>query len=318
MPETNDFMEKLKNMKDKQAKKEPELLFSNKNMIGIYQLREDAPNLRDLEFADLSWLEKSNLSVDSDNYELVYAFDEFGDNYNDYFEDGNFDAILDEVYRDFNVTRPSDYPGYSLSVSHIVAIRTKDNNDNYYTRFYYCNDVGFIQIGRFEEKLIDKYRTTRKFSFTGQFLSNEMLDILDRTERGEVVSIDEINDTKEIKYCKSITENGIETIYLSNRQDKQREIIDQINSLGSATELDSNGNMQYNGYIERDNRLDIVIGLPASGKSSAIVDSLSQEFHSRLIDNDMVMDVVLVYVRADDKGVVALCQFQGKLPADLV
>ena len=36
------------------------------------------------------------------------------------------------------------------------------------------------------------------------------------------------------------------------------------------------------------------------------------------IDNDMVMDMVLVYVRADDKGIVALRQFQGKLPADLV
>ena len=35
-------------------------------------------------------------------------------------------------------------------------------------------------------------------------------------------------------------------------------------------------------------------------------------------DNDVVMDMVLVYVRADDKGIVALRQFQGKLPADLV
>ena len=32
----------------------------------------------------------------------------------------------------------------------------------------------------------------------------------------------------------------------------------------------------------------------------------------------MVMDMVLVYVRADDKGIVALCQFQGELTANLV
>ena len=36
------------------------------------------------------------------------------------------------------------------------------------------------------------------------------------------------------------------------------------------------------------------------------------------VDNDVVMDMVLVYMSADDKGIVALCQFQGKLPADLV
>lgn len=52
--------------------------------------------------------------------------------------------------------------------------------------------------------------------------------------------------------------------------------------------LDFNDDMQYNDYIERDTRLDIVIGLPSTGKSSVIVDSLSQEFRFKLIDNDMV------------------------------
>lgn len=36
------------------------------------------------------------------------------------------------------------------------------------------------------------------------------------------------------------------------------------------------------------------------------------------IDDDVVMDMVPVYMSADDKGIVALCQFQRKLPADLV
>ena len=284
----NEMIEKMRKMIEVQAAKEKDLLFSEKNMIGIYQLREDAPNLRNLEFSSLEWLEKSNLTIDADNYELVYAFDDSLDNYVALFNNENIYEMLEAVYGEFNNNRPIDYPGYSLSVGHVVAVRSKNNNEQYATRFFYCDSAGFVELSRFESKLYDKYRTTRKFAFTEQFLSDEMLDILKRTERGEMVSIQEINDTKEIKYCRSVTENGVETIYLNNRQDKQKAIIDFINGLGSATELDSEGNMQYNGYIERDSRLDIVIGLPASGKSSAIVDRLSQEFHSRLIDNDMI------------------------------
>lgn len=50
--------------------------------------------------------------------------------------------------------------------------------------------------------------------------------------------------------------------------------------------VDSHGNTIYNNDVERGRRLDIVIGLPASGKSSAIVDTISYEQHSMLIDND--------------------------------
>lgn len=55
--------------------------------------------------------------------------------------------------------------------------------------------------------------------------------------------------------------------------------------LGTAT-IDDGGEVRYNGYVAKESRLDIIIGLPASGKSSAIVDTLSQEFKSRVIDND--------------------------------
>ncbi len=284
MADMNEFLEKINILKAEQSKKEPDLLYSDSEMIGIYQLKDE---FEYLQFESLSWLENQDLEVDSDNYELVYATEPSPQNML-YLRQNDIQSVLDSVFREFNIDRPLDYPGFSLSASHIIAIRSK-NEDDYETQYYYVDrPSGFQKIEDFGLKLYEKYNNVRKFKFTGQPLSAEMLDILDRTERGEVVRIDEINDTKEIKYCKTITENGIETIYLNNRQDKQKEIIDYINSLGSATDLDSDGNMQYNGYIERDSRLDIVIGLPASGKSSAIVDSLSQEFHSRLIDNDMV------------------------------
>lgn len=55
--------------------------------------------------------------------------------------------------------------------------------------------------------------------------------------------------------------------------------------MGAAT-LDADGRVQYNRDVRRDSRLDIVTGLPTSGKSSAVVDVISKKFHSRIIDND--------------------------------
>lgn len=50
--------------------------------------------------------------------------------------------------------------------------------------------------------------------------------------------------------------------------------------------VDENGKVQYNGNVAKEARLDIIIGLPASGKSSTLVDPISTEYQSRLINND--------------------------------
>ena len=36
------------------------------------------------------------------------------------------------------------------------------------------------------------------------------------------------------------------------------------------------------------------------------------------VDNDVIMDMVLIYMGADDKGMVSFCEFQRQLPADLI
>lgn len=287
MAELNELMQRLNELKAEQQKKEADVLFSDDAMIAIYQIKEDSPVRREIEFTNLESLHRLGYEVDSDNYELIYAIPANIDQVNS-MDKGEYNSVLEDIYRIFNVDRPTDYPGYSLSVGHVIALRSQQSDGNYKTDFYYTDRYGFEKIDDFSLKLYQKYDSIRRFKFTNQPLSAEMLDILARSARGEVVTIDEINDTKEIRYCKTISENGIDTIYLSNRDDKRKEVMDYINSLGSATELDSDGHMQYNGYVERDARLDVVIGLPASGKSSAVVDVLSQEFHSRVIDNDMI------------------------------
>ena len=55
--------------------------------------------------------------------------------------------------------------------------------------------------------------------------------------------------------------------------------------MGSAV-TKSDGTVSFSGEIRCDRRMDIIIGLPASGKSSALVEPISEMYKSRVIDSD--------------------------------
>ena len=120
---------------------------------------------------------------------------------------------------------------------------------------------------------------------TGEPVSEEMRSILERLSQGQGVSSDEIEATKEMKMARSNVSPELDTSMLKNREELQHNIFRNLWGKGAAV-IDEAGKTQYNGDVALGKRLDIVIGLPASGKSSAIVDNLSEEFHSRVIDND--------------------------------
>lgn len=138
--------------------------------------------------------------------------------------------------------------------------------------------------------------TDQTFVLTGAKVSTEMQKIIKRLNTGEDVTIDEINATKEIQYCRSISDNGRETYLLNGRTDKQNQVMEYMENLGSASgRLDKDGKMIYDGDVRKGSRLDIVIGLPGAGKSSALVNVISQEFHSKVIDNDMAKEQFTEY-----------------------
>lgn len=146
------------------------------------------------------------------------------------------------------------------------------------------------------EKMNVINNTDQTFVLTGAKVSLQMQNILERLASGNEVSVEEINNTKEIQYCRSIADNGRETYLLDGRTDKQNQIMEYMEKLGSASgQLDKDGKMIYDGDVRKGSRLDIVIGLPGAGKSSALVDILSQEFHSKVIDNDMAKEQFTEY-----------------------
>ncbi len=50
---------------------------------------------------------------------------------------------LDKLFEMFNIERPADFTGHSLSVSDVVAIKTEGNDYWYY---FYCDSYGWQEV----------------------------------------------------------------------------------------------------------------------------------------------------------------------------
>ena len=99
--------------------------------FSIYQLKP-GDSTRDYRFEPLDSIHRNGLSVKPENYELVYeapltAKDD-----------------LESIYTRFNVDRPADFTGHSLSVSDIVVLHQGGKDTA-----HYCDRAGFSEVPEF-------------------------------------------------------------------------------------------------------------------------------------------------------------------------
>ena len=140
-----------------------------------------------------------------------------------------------------------------------------------------------------EDERREVFKAVREYSdrpimlLTGQAIGEKMQDVLNRLDSGEYVKLEEIMQIPEIQLAETKKSAVPEKVIHSDEEIAAA--IDKLSKYGSAT-VDADGKISYNGDVERGSRLDIIIGLPASGKSSAILDDISKEFKSKLIDSD--------------------------------
>ncbi len=97
----------------------------------ILQLKR-TPDLHYHRFADLKELAKEGLTVDRANYESVYK------------ALLPSDVGLEDIYYTFNMNRPEDFHGHSLSVSDIVILCQNGTE-----KAYYCDSIGFEYLPKF-------------------------------------------------------------------------------------------------------------------------------------------------------------------------
>ena len=99
--------------------------------FSIYQLKGGNETL-DYRFEPLDSIHRNGFSVKPENYELVYEAPMT--------EKDN----LESIYTRFNVDRPADFTGHSLSVSDIVVLHQNGKDTA-----HYCDRAGFSEVPEF-------------------------------------------------------------------------------------------------------------------------------------------------------------------------
>lgn len=98
----------------------------------LYQVKFEGKNVRDLAFRSYDELQKDSLAVDAANYSCVYS---------GRLTEGQ---TLDGLYEKFNLRRPTDFLGHSLSVSDVIVT----NRDGQKQAFY-VDSFGFKEVPEF-------------------------------------------------------------------------------------------------------------------------------------------------------------------------
>ena len=114
------------------ANYEKQFLESPGDMVAIYQLKPDAPH--GLRFERFDSLKEP---PDQLHYECTYALSAN--------PDIPRDQLLEQQYMTFNVQRPEDFTGQSLSVSDIVALKR-----NGLISYHYCDWAGYKELDYFK------------------------------------------------------------------------------------------------------------------------------------------------------------------------
>lgn len=120
-------------LEESSANREAQLLYGRDNQFGIYQLN-DSPQARDIHFMNSDFLEMKGIAITRENYDLVYTAP---------LEEG---TSLEDIFTQFNIDRPEDFRGHSLSVSDVVVLHQNgENSCHFVDSFGYKEVPEFIQ-----------------------------------------------------------------------------------------------------------------------------------------------------------------------------
>ena len=123
--------------------KEQKLLSGSEKQFGIYQITARDPE-HDYRFMNLDFVKRHGMEVNRADYELVYI------------EPLTEKDTLEAIYERFNIQRPTDFTGHSLSVSDVVAL-----NDGKSIKACYVDSIGFAELPDFfKERKMDLKKET--------------------------------------------------------------------------------------------------------------------------------------------------------------
>ena len=125
--------------------KEQKLLSGSEKQFGIYQITARDQE-HDYRFMNLDFVKRHGMEVNRADYELVYT------------APLTEKDTLEAIYERFNIQRPADFTGHSLSVSDVVVL-----NDGKSIKACYVDSIGFAELPDFfKERNMDLQKDDAK------------------------------------------------------------------------------------------------------------------------------------------------------------
>ena len=122
---------------ERQAEREAAFMAYPGDAFAIYQVSNNSPQNRYRLFTSLDYLRNNNIEPTRDHYDLIYT---------GAMKDHPSVTDPEAAFQVFNLERPRDFGGHSLSVSDIVALRR-----NGVVTYHYCDSIGFSEILDFQK-----------------------------------------------------------------------------------------------------------------------------------------------------------------------
>jgi hypothetical protein len=155
----------------------------------IYQLK-DGEELRKHRWESLESLKRHGLSIEKENYNLVYT--------------STMPDTLDMIYEKFNLYHPQDFKGHSLSVSDVVVL-----HKNGMETAYYVDNFGFEEI-EFKDKRKENHLESTEMTVEDNY---NMLDGIINNKPSKL---------EEIKSKGTKTEKNVEDKPLDKEVERER------------------------------------------------------------------------------------------------
>ena len=175
---------KKNELKESSANREAQLLYGKDNKFGIYQLK-DTPEARDIRFMNMDYLESKGISVNRENYDLVYTAP---------LEDG---TNLEDIYTKFNIDHPDDFRGHSLSVSDVVVFHQNGENTS-----HYVDSFGYREVPEFVQEIAKE---------KSSILQNQDIE-KDKAKGRREMTPEEVKDFVKQRFEEQLHNSGIEDI----------------------------------------------------------------------------------------------------------
>ena len=243
------------------------LLYGSEKQLGIYQITARDPE-HDYRFMGLDYVEKKGITVTRADYDLIYA------------APLTEKDTLDGIYERFNIQRPADFTGHSLSVSDVVVL-----NDGSTVKAYYVDSIGFAELPEFFKER--NKRSAGKFSkcYGGYYREYSVNAKVARAIKTVFYALDVVNHGMQEK--QSITVRCVDIEDLEKQAEAIR--VEQIKLYESYAD----GVLRRDVYIEKKKTL--------SEKLAALQDSIRTEKEEQECADELDEEIRALTKQASEK-----------------